>query len=390
MAGPSAGQILADLGADVIKIERPGVGDDCRGWGPPFLKDRNGEETKESAYFLSMNRGKRSLTVDLKNPEGQKIIRSLAAVSDIFLENFKFETLARFGLSYDDLKLINPKLVYCSITGFGQTGPRKKQAAYDFMIQAMGGLMSITGERDDKPGGGPQKVGIPITDLVSGLYAVIGALAAIAKRDMSGKGDYVDIGMLDSQVAILANQAMNFLISGKAPIRRGNAHPNIQPQDVFSCLDGDIAIAVGNDLQFAKLCKVLDLQELIKDKRYAEIKARNTNIKTLRPLIANKLMEKSRQYWVEKLDAVGVPASSINTIPEILEDDQVKAREMITYIRHPLAGKMPIVSSPIRFTETPTKHESPPPLLSEHTIDILHELNIEDDEIERLREKGII
>ena len=240
MAGPSAGQILADLGADVIKIERPGVGDDCRGWGPPFLKNRNGEETKESAYFLSMNRGKRSLTVDLKNPEGQKIIRSLAAVSDIFLENFKFETLARFGLSYDDLKLINPKLVYCSITGFGQTGPRKKQAAYDFMIQAMGGLMSITGERDDKPGGGPQKVGIPITDLVSGLYAVIGVLAAIAKRDMSGKGDYVDIGMLDSQVAILANQAMNFLISGKAPIRRGNAHPNIQPQDVFSCLENHL------------------------------------------------------------------------------------------------------------------------------------------------------
>ena len=390
MAGPSAGQILADLGADVIKIERPEIGDDCRGWGPPFLKDRNGEETRESAYFLSVNRGKRSLTVDLSNPEGQKIIQSLASRSDIVLENFRVGTLERYGLSYDDLKVINPKLIYCSVTGFGQTGPRRKQAAYDFMIQAMGGLMSVTGERDDKPGGGPQKVGIPIIDLVSGLYAIVGVLAALARRNLSGKGEYVDIGMLDSQVAILANQAMNYLISGNVPKRQGNAHPNIQPQDVFACIDGDIAIAVGNDLQFSKLCQVLESPEFITDQRFDTIQNRNRNVDALRRHIADKLSQNNRQYWVEKLDAAGVPASPINSLAEIFEDDQVKAREMIKHIQHPLAGTMPIVASPMRFRETPTKQDCPPPLLSEHSIEILRELDMEEDEIERLHEKGII
>ena len=257
LAGPWAGQILADLGADVIKVERPGAGDDTRSWGPPFLKDRDGAETKEAGYYLSVNRGKRSVTLSIDKPEGQRIVRELAQRSDIVLENYKVGTLARFGLGYEDLKAVNPKLIYCSVTGFGQTGPRRDQAAYDFMIQAMGGMMSVTGERDDKPGGGPQKVGIPIVDLMTGMYAAVAVLAALARREVSGAGEYIDIGMLDVQVATLANQAMNFLVSGKVPRRTGNAHPNIQPQDVFACRDGQIALAVGNDGQFAKLCEVL-------------------------------------------------------------------------------------------------------------------------------------
>ena len=270
LAGPWAGQVLADLGADVIKVERPGAGDDTRSWGPPFLKDRDGAETKEAGYYLSVNRGKRSVTLSIDKPEGQRIVRALAARADIVLENYKVGTLARFGLGYEDLKAVNPKLIYCSVTGFGQTGPRRDQAAYDFMIQAMGGMMSVTGERDDKPGGGPQKVGIPIVDLMTGMYAAVAVLAALARREVSGAGEYIDIGMLDVQVATLANQAMNFLVSGKAPRRTGNAHPNIQPQDVFACRDGQIALAVGNDGQFAKLCEVLGQPVLAQDERFAK------------------------------------------------------------------------------------------------------------------------
>ena len=240
LAGPWAGQVLADLGAEVIKVERPGAGDDTRGWGPPFLKDRDGAETKEAGYYLAVNRGKRSITVGIDKPEGQRIVRALAARADIVLENYKVGTLARFGLGYDDLKAVNPKLIYCSVTGFGQTGPRRDQAAYDFMIQAMGGMMSVTGERDGKPGGGPQKVGIPMVDLMTGMYAAVAVLAALARREVSGAGEYIDIGMLDVQVAMLSNQAMNFFTSGKTPRRTGNAHPNIQPQDVFACRDGDV------------------------------------------------------------------------------------------------------------------------------------------------------
>lgn len=390
MAGPSAGQILADLGADVIKIERPVVGDDCRSWGPPFLKDKNGNETKESAYFLSVNRGKRSLTVDLKSTDGQDIIKQLAAQSDIVLENFKVGTMEQYGLSYNNLKEINSKLIYCSVTGFGQTGPRRKQAAYDFMIQAMGGMMSITGERDDKPGGGPQKVGIPIIDLVSGLYAAVGVLSALANRDKTGMGEYVDIGMLDSQAAILSNQAMNFLISGNPPKRQGNAHPNIQPQDVFSCKDGEIAIAVGNDRQFVKLCEAMGFSELAADNRFSAAENRNRNIEILRPLIAGKFIQDDRKQWVAKLDAVGVPASAINGIPEMFEDEQVKTRKIVQYINHPQAGDMPIVVNPIRLTETPLEYKVPPPLLSEHSVEILRSLDLTDEEIARLKESGVI
>ena len=257
MAGPWAGQILADLGADVIKVERPVVGDDTRAWGPPFLKDKSGNPTREAGYYLSVNRGKRSIALDLDKPEGQNVVRAMAARSDIVLENFKAGTLKRFGLDYESLRAVNPRLIYCSITGFGQTGPKRDAPAYDFMIQAMGGLMSVTGEADDKPGGGPQKVGVPITDIMTGMYAAVAVLAALAKREVSGRGDYIDISMLDVQVAYLANQAMNFLVSGKPPRRSGNAHPNIQPQDVFACRDGYLALAVGNDSQFEKFCAAI-------------------------------------------------------------------------------------------------------------------------------------
>ncbi len=259
LAGPWAGQILADLGADVIKVERPGAGDDTRAWGPPFLKDQAGHETTDAGYFLAVNRGKRSITLDLNTPEGQDIVRALAACSDILLENFKVGALARYGLDFAALAKVNPRLIYCSVTGFGQTGPRRDQAAYDFMIQAMGGLMSVTGEADDKPGGGPQKVGVPVLDIMTGMYAAIAVLAALARRNETGHGDYIDIGMLDVQVSFLANQAMNYLVSGKPPRRSGNAHPNIQPQDVFRCRDGHIVVVVGNDGQFEKFCGAVAL-----------------------------------------------------------------------------------------------------------------------------------
>jgi crotonobetainyl-CoA:carnitine CoA-transferase CaiB-like acyl-CoA transferase len=390
LAGPWAGQILADLGADVIKVERPGAGDDTRSWGPPFLKDRDGAETKEAGYYLSVNRGKRSVTLSIDKPEGQRIVRALAARADIVLENYKVGTLARFGLGYEDLKAVNPKLIYCSVTGFGQTGPRREQAAYDFMIQAMGGMMSVTGERDDKPGGGPQKVGIPIVDLMTGMYAAVAVLAALARREVSGAGEYVDIGMLDVQVATLANQAMNFLVSGKAPRRTGNAHPNIQPQDVFACRDGQIALAVGNDGQFAKLCEVLGQPALAQDERFAKNASRVRNLAVLHPLIAGLLKEQDRSHWVAALDAAGVPAGPINAIPEVFEDRQVKHRRMLVDVPHPLSGTVPQVASPMRFTAAPLVHDRAPPLLGEHSVEILRDIGMGDAEIEQLRKSGVV
>ncbi len=390
LAGPWAGQVLADLGADVIKVERPGAGDDTRSWGPPFLKDRDGAETKEAGYYLSVNRGKRSVTLSIDKPEGQRIVRALAARADIVLENYKVGTLARFGLGYEDLKAVNPKLIYCSVTGFGQTGPRRDQAAYDFMIQAMGGMMSVTGERDDKPGGGPQKVGIPIVDLMTGMYAAVAVLAALARREVSGTGEYIDIGMLDVQVATLANQAMNFLVSGKAPRRTGNAHPNIQPQDVFACRDGQIALAVGNDGQFAKLCEVLGQPALAQDERFAKNASRVRNLAVLHPLIAALLQERDRSHWVAALDAAGVPAGPINAIPEVFEDQQVKHRRMLVEVPHPLSGTVPQVASPMRFTAAPLVHDRAPPLLGEHSVEILRDIGIGDAEIEQLRKSGVV
>jgi glutaryl-CoA transferase len=376
LAGPWAGQILADLGADVIKVERPGVGDDTRGWGPPFLKDRDGNPTSDAGYFLFVNRGKRSVTLDLSTPEGQETVRAIAARSDVVLENFKVGTLAKFGLAYADLKAVKPDLIYASVTGFGQSGPRKDQAAYDFMIQAMGGLMSVTGERDDMPGGGPQKVGVPIVDIMTGMYTAIGVLAALARRAETGRGDYVDIAMLDVQVSFLANQAMNYLISGRPPRRNGNRHPNIQPQDVFACRDGYVVLAVGNDGQFAKLCQVLGRPELAADERYATNAARVAHNPELTRIIADILATDDMAAWSEKLAAAGVPSGPINPIPTVFEDPQVKHREMLVELPHPAAGTVPQVASPLRFAEAPIAYRRAPPLLGEHTQEVLDELGI--------------
>ena len=380
MAGPWASQVLADLGADVIKVERPSVGDDTRTWGPPFLKDKNGADTRESGYYLSVNRGKRSITLDLDKPEGQRIVRVLAQRSDILLENFKVGTLKRFGLDYESLAAINPRLIYCSITGFGQTGPKREAPAYDFMIQAMGGLMSITGEADGKPGGGPQKVGVPITDLMTGMYAAVSVLAALANREVSGRGDYIDLSMLDVQVGYLANQAMNFLVSGKPPRRSGNAHPNIQPQDVFRCRDGHLALAVGNDAQFEKLCKAIGQPELATMHASAQNPDRVRNREVLTAMIADILVQRDVSDWVARIESEGVPSAAINTVPMVFEEPQVQHREMLRHLPHPLAGTVPQVVSPMRFRGSPLTFDRPPPLLGEHTDEILRELGLEDAE----------
>ncbi|MEE8395471.1 MAG: CaiB/BaiF CoA-transferase family protein [bacterium] len=378
MAGPWAGQILADLGADVIKVERPGTGDDTRAWGPPFLKDREGNETSDAGYFLSVNRGKRSITLDISTPEGQATVGELARHSDIVLENFKAGALAKYGLDYAGLKAKNPALIYCSITGFGQTGPRKGQAAYDFMIQAMGGLMSVTGEPDGSPGGHPQKVGVPIVDIMSGMYAVIAVLAALARRGETGQGEFIDIAMLDVQASFLANQAMNYLISGKTPRRTGNAHPNIQPQDVFACQDGHLVLVVGNDGQFEKFCAVIGRSELASDKRFATNAARVKNREVLTPLIAGIFAEGKLADWLARLEEAGVPCGPINTVPMVFEDEQIKERGMLVHVPHSAAGSVALVASPMRFSEAPLAYHRAPPLLGEHTGQVLREFGLMD------------
>lgn len=374
MAGPWAGQILADLGADVVKVERPGAGDDTRGWGPPFLKDKSGRDTRDAGYFLAVNRGKRSIAVDLAVAEGQRIVRALAARADIVLENFKAGALAKFGLGYDDLATANPRLIYCSVTGFGQNGPRRDQAAYDFMIQGMSGLMSVTGEADGKPGAGPQKVGVPIVDIMTGMYAAIAVLAALARRERSSEGEHIDIGMLDVGVSFLANQAMNYLISGRPPRRAGNAHPNIQPQDVFAARDGHLALAVGNDEQFARFCDVLERPDLAADERFRTNAGRVRNSAVLTPLIADLLATREREHWVRACARAGVPCGPVNTVPEAFADEQIRHRGMLVEIAHAVAGAVPQVASPMRFRNAPLHHERPPPLLGEHTEEILREL----------------
>lgn len=389
MAGPWAGQLLADLGADVVKVERPGAGDETRGWGPPYLKDRDGAETGESGYFLCTNRAKRSLTVDLTRPEGQEIVRALAARSDIVLENFKVGTLARYGLAYSDLKKVNPGIIYCSLTGFGQSGPRASSVAYDFMIQAMGGLMSITGEEDGRPGGGPQKVGVPIVDLMTGMYATISVLAALSHRERTGNGDYIDLAMLDVQAAILANQAMNYLLTGRPPRRYGNGHPNIMPQQVFECRDGHIVLAVGNDGQYAKLCEVLAHPDL-KDERYTRNEGRVRNRDELLALIARLLSERGRGEVLDALEKAGVPAGPINTVPEMFEDPQAKHRGILVDIEHPLSGTVRQVANPMRFTQSKIVHDRYPPLLGEHTDALLRDLGYSDEKIGVLRRDGVV
>ncbi|MES2530004.1 MAG: CaiB/BaiF CoA-transferase family protein [Pseudomonadota bacterium] len=390
LAAPWASQILADLGAEVIKVERPGAGDDTRTWGPPYLKDAQGNDTREAGYYLAVNRGKRSITVSLEKPEGQRIVKELAARADIVLENYKAGTLKRYGLDEASLRKINPRLIYCSVTGFGQTGPRRDQPAYDFLIQAMGGLMSVTGEKDGKPGGGPQKVGVPIVDLMTGMYTAVSVLAALARRNETGVGDNIDIAMLDVQVATLSNQAMNYLVSDKVPRRNGNAHPNIQPQDVYACADGDVILVVGNDGQFAKLCNVFGHADWATDERFSTNAQRVRNIEALSALLREVFASWSRDKLIAALDQAGVPCGPINNVAEVFEEPQVKARGMLRHVPHPSGVDVPQVGSPMRFTESPLQVQTAPPLLGQHSDDILAELGYDADGIATLRHAGAI
>ena len=391
LAAPWCGQNLADLGAEVIKVERPGKGDDSRAFAPPFLKDTQGRDTAESAYFAAANRGKKSITLNLSKPEGQQIVRDLAARCDVLLENYKFGDLARYGLGYDDLKKLNPGLIYCSVTGFGHTGPYRERPGYDFMVQGMGGLMSITGERDELPGGGPQRVGVPIVDLMTGMYASIAVCAAIAHRAQTGVGQHLDLALLDTQVAFLANQAMNYLATGEVPERIGNAHPNIVPYQTFRTADGAIILACGNDNLFNKFCEVGGCQELTKDERFATNAKRVENREAITALLEPVFRKRSTREWVDALEAAGVPSGPINDIRQVFEEPQVVARGMRIDLPHPTAGSVPLVASPMRFSATPIEHKMPPPTLGQHTEEILRDvLGMDETAIARLRETRIV
>lgn len=391
LAGPWSSQVLADMGADVIKIERPGSGDDTRGWGPPYLKDEAGHDTTEAAYYLAANRGKKSLTLNIAKVEAQEIIRQLIKETDVFIENYKVGDMARYGLSYAALKEINPRLVYCSITGFGQTGPMADVAGYDFIVQGLGGLMSITGERDDLPGGGPQKVGVAAADIMTGLYATIAILAAIEHRRISGEGQYIDMALLDVQVATIANMNLNYLCSGKVPHRQGNAHANIVPYQVFKAADADIIIAVGNDTQFVKLCNVLGCPDHGTDERYAKNANRVRHRDELLPLLQTILATRRVQEWVDLLQPQGVPCGPVNSIAQTFENPQVVHREMRIDLLHPLAGTVPSIANPIKFSGTPIQYHSAPPMLGQHSHEILQEyVGLSDDQITALKDKGVV
>ncbi|MDH0339700.1 CaiB/BaiF CoA transferase family protein [Metapseudomonas otitidis] len=391
LAGPWSGQILADLGADVIKVERPGSGDDTRAWGPPFLKDESGRDTSEAAYFLSANRNKQSVTIDFTRPEGQALVRKLAAESDILIENFKVGGLAAYGLDYESLKAINPRLIYCSITGFGQFGPYAKRAGYDFMIQGLGGLMSLTGRSDQEEGAGPVKVGVALTDILTGLYSSVAILAALTARETTGRGQHIDMALLDVQVACLANQAMNYLTTGVPPRRLGNAHPNIVPYQDFPTADGDFILTVGNDGQFRKFCEVAGHPEWADDPRFASNKARVANRAELIPLIRQATVFKTTAEWVAALEAVGVPCGPINDLAAVFEDPQVLARGLKVELPHALAGAVAQVASPLRLSDTPVEYRMAPPRLGEHTASVLERvLGLSAEAIERLRQEGVV
>src|SRR5579863_3861313 len=391
LAGPWAAQTLADLGADVIKVEKPGAGDDTRTYAPPYARARDGAESGESAYFLSTNRGKRSVTIDLVHPEGQKLVRALAGKSDVVIENFKADGLAKYGLDYPSLKALNPGLVYCSITGFGQTGPYRHKPGYDFMIQGIGGLMSITGEPDERPGGGPVKVGVAVADVFTGLYAAIAILGALAHRDRTGAGQHIDLALLDTQVAVLANQAMNYLVTGVAPQRLGNSHPNIVPYQVFATSDGYIIVAVGNETQFARMCEVIGRPDLASDERFATNAARVNHRGEIVAILHGVFVTRTMRDWLDALERVGVPCGPINTIADVFADPQVQARGLRLDLPHPAIGTVPSVANPIKYSATPISYRSAPPMLGADTDEILRDmLGVTPDEIARLRKSGVV
>ncbi|MDG9923328.1 MULTISPECIES: CaiB/BaiF CoA-transferase family protein [unclassified Pseudomonas] len=391
LAGPWAGQILADLGAEVIKVERPGSGDDTRHWGPPYIKDADGNDSREAAYFQCANRNKQSLTLDFTQAEGQRLVRELAAQCDVVLENFKVGGLKAYGLDYDALKAVNPRLIYCSITGFGQDGPYAKRAGYDFMIQGLGGLMSLTGKPDGEDGAGPMKVGVALTDILTGLYATVGVLAALSAREQSGEGQYIDVALLDVQVACLANQAMNYLATGSAPKRLGNAHPNIVPYQDFPTADGDFILAVGNDGQFRKFCEVAGLPALPDDPRFSTNKARVANRAELIPLLRQTTVFKSTAEWVALLEESGVPCGPINDLAQVFADPQVQARGLHIDMRNGMGSTTPQVASPLRLSATPVDYRLAPPLLGEHTDALLQRLlGLDAEQIASLRAGAVI
>lgn len=391
LAGPWAGQLLADLGADVVKVERPNTGDDTRAWGPPWLEDAEGRSSGQSAYYLSANRNKRSITVDMAHPEGQQLIRRLAKDADVVIENFKVDGLRQYELDYESLSSINPRLVYCSVTGFGQTGPSASRAGYDFLIQGMGGLMSITGRPDGEDGAGPLKVGVALTDVMTGLYATVAVLSALAARHKTGRGQHIDLALLDVQIASLANQASNYLVGGTAPARMGNAHPNIVPYQDFPTADGYMIIAVGNDRQFASFCNVLGHSEWVEDQRFATNPARVKNRTRLVTWINRVTVERPTAEWISLMENAGVPCGPINTLDGVFDDPQVKARGMRLEMAHSVAGTVPLVANPIRMSETPVSYRRAPPTLGEHTSEVLQSwLGIGDDEVQALRELGVV
>ncbi|MBT3239018.1 MAG: CoA transferase [Rhodospirillaceae bacterium] len=387
LAGPTATQVLGDLGADVIKVERPGAGDDTRKWGPPYATDAQGADTTESAYYLAANRNKRSVAIDIAHPDGQALVRRLLGKCDILVENFKVGGLAKYGLSYDQLKDEFPGLIYCSITGFGQTGPYAPQAGYDYLAQAMGGVMSITGE----PDGAPMKIGVGVADVMCGMYACISILAAVRHRDLGGKGQSIDLALLDSQVSWLVNEGLNYLTSGEVPHRRGNAHSNIVPYQLFETADGHFILAVGNDAQFQRFCDFAGVSDLADDDRFNTNAQRIINREALIALLVPVLKTKASRHWLDGLAELGVPVGPVNTIAQVFEDPQVVHRGMKINMPHDLAGSVDLIASPIGMSETPVSYRRPPPTLGQHTDEVLSELlDMDADELEKMRRKGLL
>ncbi|MGE4369116.1 MAG: CaiB/BaiF CoA transferase family protein [Burkholderiaceae bacterium] len=376
LAGPWCTQNLADLGADVIKIERPGTGDDTRSWGPPYLKDADGNDTTEAAYYLSANRNKRSVAIDIATPEGAQRVRDIARHCDVLVENFKVGGLKKYGLDYDSIRAVNPGLIYCSITGFGQDGPMASLPGYDFMIQGMGGLMSITGERDDLPGGGPQKAGVAVTDIITGMYAALAVMGALHERHRSGMGQHIDMALLDCHVAMLANQNLNYMTTGVAPQRAGNAHQNVVPYQVFAASDGHLIVAVGNDTQFRAFTQALGCPELGTHPHFATNSQRLIHRDELIPQLTQRMATRRRDDWIAVLQQVGVPCGPINNLQQVFENPQVRHRQIWQTMSHPTAGSVPTTASPMRFSDTPVQYRFPPPLLGEHTDEVLRELGI--------------